>query len=232
MVEAGFNVFWNTGKEVMSNPHVYGSMQAFGGLVEAGIGAGMTMATSGCAVPLGWPIMGHGLDHFFTGMNTALSGWPKQTVTSHLLPQTGISPQNANLVDNGISIFATLGGATYLKVAQAAAIESVDLAGLARTTTNAETIDPFVRSFDKLKVLEAEKMIKAYLGENSLLIRNQAQDLVLISQDRLRKVRFDFNNPKPHNNPHMYVEQIKGSKWKDSGQIYPADVPHNQLKGI
>jgi hypothetical protein len=174
--------------------------------------------------------MAHGVDHYVAGMNTLFSGVPQQTTTSKLLQQTGIPPQSSNLIDNGISIFATIGGAASLQISRAAAApEFMDLAGLARTTTSTsvETIDPFVKSFDKLKVLEAEKMIKAYLGENSLLIRNQAQDLVLISQDRLRKVRFDFNNPKPHNNPHMHVEQIKGSKWKDSGQIYPVDVPHN-----
>jgi hypothetical protein len=76
-------------------------------------------------------------------MNTAFSGAPKQTVTSHLLQQTGISPQNANLVDNGISIFATVGGGASLQISRAAAApEFMDLAGLARSTTTVQTIDP------------------------------------------------------------------------------------------
>jgi hypothetical protein len=40
MVEAGFNVFCDT---ILSNPYVYGPLQAMGGLIEAGIGAGMTL---------------------------------------------------------------------------------------------------------------------------------------------------------------------------------------------
>lgn len=118
MYQAGFNVAWDASKEILNNPYVSGSMQAFGGLAETYVGAKMLLLSAGTAAPLGWPIMAHGLDHFYTGMNTVFSGMPRQTMTSQLIQQTGISPQNANLIDNGISIFVTIGGAAYVKVAQ------------------------------------------------------------------------------------------------------------------
>ena len=51
-----------------------GSLQAFGGLAEAGFGGGMTYATGGLAALAGWAVMAHGLDHFIIGMKTVITG--------------------------------------------------------------------------------------------------------------------------------------------------------------
>ena len=58
--------------------------------------------------------MAHGLDHFFTGIETAWSGVSRETVTSQLLQQTGVSHQTAGILDDGISIFGTMGGAASM----------------------------------------------------------------------------------------------------------------------
>ncbi|MBX7067641.1 MAG: RHS repeat-associated core domain-containing protein [Parachlamydiales bacterium] len=76
------------------------------------------------------------------------------------------------------------------------------------------------------KVAEIEKMIESYLGEGTLMRRNNFGDLVFLSQDGLRRVRFDFIRPSPHNNPHMHVDLKIENKWIES-RIYPIDVPHN-----
>ena len=99
-----FNDFKSTMAEVMSNPRFQGAMQAFGGLSEASMGAGMTYATGGLAAPLGWPIMAHGLDHFVTGMSTVFTGKLRGSATAELLQKTGMSQNSAELIDSGISI--------------------------------------------------------------------------------------------------------------------------------
>ena len=47
--------------EAWHNPRIQGTIQAVGGIVETGFGAGMIIGTKGVAAPVGWPIMAHGL---------------------------------------------------------------------------------------------------------------------------------------------------------------------------
>jgi hypothetical protein len=61
----------------------------------------------------------------------------------------------------------------------------------------------------------------------AIFIRNEAGDSVFLSKDGVRRVRFDFQNPTPHQNPHAHVEVKINDKWVKSGPIYPSDVPHN-----
>lgn len=89
-------------------------MQAFNGFVEASVGAGMTFGSGGIASPLGWPLMAHGLDHFFTGINTFVSGSYKDTVSSQLLQKTGMSIETARTIDNNISTLGSICGAGAL----------------------------------------------------------------------------------------------------------------------
>ena len=55
------------------------------------------------AAPIGGLIMAHGLDHFFTGLQTAVSGAPRHSVTNQLLQKTGLSSQTASMIDGGLS---------------------------------------------------------------------------------------------------------------------------------
>ena len=99
--------------EIISNiynsPRFQGGLQAFGGLVEIGIGAGATYLTGGAAAPIGWATLTHGLDHFFTGVKSAYYGRPLPTVTNQLLQKAGASPEVASFIDNGSSMALTMG---------------------------------------------------------------------------------------------------------------------------
>ncbi|MBS0621606.1 MAG: RHS repeat-associated core domain-containing protein [Verrucomicrobia bacterium] len=78
------------------------------------------------------------------------------------------------------------------------------------------------------QVTQVESAMNSWLGESTTLIHNKAGDPVILSKDGLRRVRFDFKRPYPHQNPHMHVDEYMGCGiWKESGQIYPIDVPHN-----
>ncbi len=77
------------------------------------------------------------------------------------------------------------------------------------------------------EIVQLEKRISEWLGEGTKFIKNEAGDPVFLSKDGKRCIRFDFNNTKPHNNPHVHVEIKVDGKWVKSGQIYPTDVPHN-----
>ena len=58
------------------------------------------------------------------------------------------------------------------------------------------------------------------------MIKNKARDVMLVSQDGLRKARFDFYKPAPYSSPHGHIEEFIKGKWNKSGPIYPVDVPH------
>ncbi|MDN3505881.1 MAG: hypothetical protein P0S96_01475 [Simkaniaceae bacterium] len=77
------------------------------------------------------------------------------------------------------------------------------------------------------EIAKLERRLSDWLGKGSRCIKNEAGDLVFLSQDGLRCVRFDFHRTKPHHNPHGHVEIKVGGKWIKSGPIYPSDVPHN-----
>jgi len=64
-----------------------------------------------------------------------------------------------------------------------------------------------------------------WLGPDSRVITNDAGDKIFISSDGTRRIRFDLNNPYPHNSPHSHVEQLIDGNWVKSGPIYPSDVP-------
>ncbi len=101
-------------------PRFQGGLQAFGGLTEAVIGGGMTLGSGGFAAPVGGPIMVHGMDHFFTGLQTAFSGTPRDNVTTQLLQKTGMPAQTAGLVDSGLSIAGSMGGLAAIRESQLA----------------------------------------------------------------------------------------------------------------
>ena len=107
--------FWESTKttamDTFRHPRVQGGLQAFGGLGEMGFGASMTYTTGGIAAPIGWLVLSHGMDNFFTGMEAMMTGVPRDTFTSNLIQRTGVSRDTANLVDTGISLAGSMAGA-------------------------------------------------------------------------------------------------------------------------
>jgi RHS repeat-associated protein len=77
------------------------------------------------------------------------------------------------------------------------------------------------------KLINIADDITKWLGKNARKIVNKNNDLVFISKNGTRRVRFDLKNTKPHRNPHMHVEELIDGKWQKSGPIYPKDVPNN-----
>ena len=112
---------------ILNNPRFQGSMQALGGLAEGSFGGGMTLATCGTAAPFGWPIIAHGLDQFITGISTAFTGRPRDTLTSQLLQKTGMPHETAGLVDCSLSIGGTMGGAAVIRLSRLAAFPNFRL---------------------------------------------------------------------------------------------------------
>jgi RHS repeat-associated protein len=68
-------------------------------------------------------------------------------------------------------------------------------------------------------------LIQKYLGAGAKGKLNKAGDLVIVSADGTKRVRFDFIRPHPHTNPHAHVEELINGNWVKSGQIYPFGVP-------
>jgi RHS repeat-associated protein len=103
---------------ILNNPRFHGTLQALGGLAETSFGGGMTLATYGAAAPFGWPVMAHGLDHFITGISTAFTGIPRDTLTSQLLQKTGVSHQTASFIDSGLSMGGAMGSAAIIRMSK------------------------------------------------------------------------------------------------------------------
>ncbi|MFW9873666.1 MAG: RHS repeat domain-containing protein, partial [Candidatus Thorarchaeota archaeon] len=104
------------------NPYFQGGLQAFGGLAEAMIGGGVALSSIGIGAPLGGVVMTHGLDHFFTGLQTAFSGNLRNSVTNQLLQKTGLSSQTASMIDSGMSIVGSMGGIAAVRASKTTTI--------------------------------------------------------------------------------------------------------------
>ena len=74
------------------------------------------------------------------------------------------------------------------------------------------------------KVLEASKQAEQWLGKNYKTITNKSGDKIFISDDGLRKIRFDISNPHG-DSPHIHLEIFRNGKWRDAilgtHRIYP-----------
>jgi hypothetical protein len=66
--------------------------------------------------------------------------------------------------------------------------------------------------------------VAKWLEKDARVITNKAGDIVVISEDGLRKIRFDFNNP-CGDLPHVHLEVFENARWRDAipgvHRIYP-----------
>jgi len=91
---------------------VWGGVQMIGGAVETLAGVSIAVATSPSGVgPVGGTLIAtHGVDTFIAGGRQLFSGERTDTFTSQAIQSTGVSRNNANLIDAGIGM--TSGGAS------------------------------------------------------------------------------------------------------------------------
>jgi hypothetical protein len=122
------------------------------------------------------------------------------------------------------------GGVSAQEVGAAKSIGQLEGKPLPSIQTAEKTLfESISRISDNAKienVAKLEKQISGWLGEGTQLIRNKAGDPVFISKDGLRKVRFDFNRPAPHENPHLHLEHLVDGEWQEISRVYPIDVSH------
>ncbi len=71
---------------------------------------------------------------------------------------------------------------------------------------------------------DAADAVRKWLGDDARAITNKSGDKVFINNAETRRVRFDINNPNPHQSPHSHVEELLNGEWQKSGPIYPTDV--------
>ena len=98
--------------------------------------------------------------------------------------------------------------------------------------TSGSTIKPATQgSTTPNNLTDLSSGIRNWLGNDARVITNNSGDKIFLSNDGLRRVRFDINRTHPHNNPHGHFEHKIGNIWApvdpDNPQIYPLDVPHN-----
>jgi RHS repeat-associated protein len=81
------------------------------------------------------------------------------------------------------------------------------------------TIGKHANKFDFM----ADDLIE-WIGKDGRVFRNQKNDLIMLSNDGKRKVRFEVDNPGP-DGPHMHIEHLnEHGNWKDvtdQHRIYP-----------
>ena len=79
-------------------------------------------------------------------------------------------------------------------------------------------------SIPKSQVSRIGRELKGWLGRDYRKIINKSGDMVFLSKKGDRRIRFDLNNPSPHKNPHMHIEELKSNgKWTGK-RIYPKDI--------
>lgn len=122
--------------EVLSHPRVQGSMQAFVGFAEASAGGLATLGSGGLAAPIGLPVLIHGLDQFIAGMNTAITGQHRATLTEQLLQTSGMSPEWASFTNDVLSIGGTLGGAAIIRASRIRTFPNFQLGATPKLSSN------------------------------------------------------------------------------------------------
>ena len=129
----------------------------------------------------------------------------------------------------GTDILLTLGTArgvkAYTDLRRASALQTFE--AYTKSERNAAHISKVTRDYQLKRepCQHLEKAVSDWLGEGTRLIRNRTGDPVFLSKDGIRKVRFDFNRPFPHENPHLHVEELVNGQWKEAHRIFPIDVP-------
>lgn len=88
-----------------------GIMQAAFGMMEVSVGGAVALTPF---APLGWALMAHGFDQSLAGAYLLCTGESRSTLTSQLLQKGGFASHHAELIDGGIAIFGTMGGAASL----------------------------------------------------------------------------------------------------------------------
>lgn len=74
-------------------------------------------------------------------------------------------------------------------------------------------------------VQKAFVQIEEYLGSGSRAMTNSSKDPIFLSKDGLRRVRFDWNRPDPHKNPHMHIDIRPNARVRfKTRRIYGRDV--------
>jgi RHS repeat-associated protein len=195
----------NDAMAAWNNPRFQGGIQAFGGVAEASVGVPLLIPPF---TAFGGALMLHGADHFAAGTRSMITGRAIPTASEILLQKMGMTPQWATFTNSLLSTGGVFGGINRLCYLTYQANRSLII--------KSEQI-----------IVDLEKRISGWLGEGTRFIRNGAGDSVILSKDGQKCVRFDFNKPKPHNNPHGHIEIKIDDKWIKSGPIYPTDVPHN-----
>ncbi len=98
------------------------------------IGGGMALGSVGVAAPVGGLVMAHGLDHFFTGMQTAFSGRHRTTLTEQLLQTTVMPAEWASFTNDVLSVSGTMGGMAIIRASRLRAFPVFKLPS--KTVTN------------------------------------------------------------------------------------------------
>ncbi|MGX7826194.1 SpvB/TcaC N-terminal domain-containing protein [Actinokineospora sp. 24-640] len=102
---------------------VMGGLKAVGGVVEMAAGAAGGAATSwtGVGAVAGAVVVVHGADVTASGLRQLWSGEQESSLTSQALQAAGVSRDNAELVDSGISVVGSLGTAGIAQAPRAVA---------------------------------------------------------------------------------------------------------------
>ncbi|MFI0435669.1 MAG: hypothetical protein ACH350_08110, partial [Parachlamydiaceae bacterium] len=168
------------------------------------------------------------LDHFFTGVNTAITGKYGDTITSQLLQMGGVSAENATTIDHLMSIGGSIGGARLAMNAVSSSFsQTLKSAGHLGMDEIKYVSKTGIRDLGQ-KNQDIPIMLQKHLGQNSRAFHNKYGDLIIESQDGLKQFRIDLNHTNPHKNPHSHIIGfIKNNGKKEelfNKRIYPIDV--------
>ncbi len=197
-----------------------GATRTIGGGYE--FAAGAALMASGCGLIPGIFLCVHAVDNGAAGCSQAITGQKYDPFTVQLLEKFGMSNWAASFTNDVMCVAGACKGSERL-------LSGTQMGPSLSSTMSAEAslANKFVlNQTSSEKVLKVRDMINSWLGEGAQAMKNKAGDLVFLSKDGAKKVRFDINRPAPHTNPHGHVEELINGNWNKSGPIYPTDVPH------
>ena len=211
--------------------------QAFNKGVLKGVGPGMVAALKGSA---------EGLYHLATSPVATIDGIIEFLENIDELPGLlaasleeleGMDPEQqgeaiAKFITEQVFTFANPVNKTKLlqQVAKtklgAAAVKASKTSKIVKESEKAAKLIEIEKRLEKSSegVREAYKSATKWLGKEAKVIVNKHEDIIIMSKDGLKKMRFDIKNPHGYD-PHVQLEILKNGEWVDAipgkHHIYP-----------
>lgn len=188
-----FNWMANGVYNTLNTPYMQGSLQACAGFAEFSCGSALMLSSGGLGGALGWSMMAHGADHFFTGIKTAFLGEKNSTATSYLLQEMGLSSSSADFFDSAFSLGGMACGSRLFNQSYNCFLKK-PLQTFTEITVNRPATSSVSAQLLKNKLI-SEQIAGGHAFEKHVINRKEFLDSIVTRKEFARHIEKILNKP-------------------------------------